>query len=197
MQERKDRPQDGALLIDDASADEELDRGEPGHAGDGKAEEAAGVLEDILDRMDLDVDVAIREDGERVVLDLDGRDAGRAIGRKGQTLDALQFLVNKIVNRFPDGRRHIVLDSGDYRERHDKGLVQMARREAKRAVDERKVVTLQPMSPRDRRVIHLSLAKAEGVTTASQGEGAQRRIQIIPAGRTGGGGGGRRMRRRR
>lgn len=197
MQERKDRPQDGALLIDEESLEDGLDRGEPGHAGDGKAEEAAGVLEDVLDRMDLEVDVGIREDGERVVLDLEGRDAGRAIGRKGQTLDALQFLVNKIVNRFPDGRRHIVLDSGDYRERHDKGLVQLARREAKRAVDEHKVITLQPMSPRDRRVIHLSLAKVEGVTTASQGEGAHRRIQIIPAGRTGGGGGGRRQRRRR
>ena len=57
------------------------------------------------------------------MLDIEGPDAGRAIGKKGQTLDALQFLVNKIVNRFPDGRRHIVVDSGDYRERHDKGLV--------------------------------------------------------------------------
>jgi spoIIIJ-associated protein len=75
----------------------------------------------------------------------------------------------------------VVLDSGDYRDRHDKGLVSMARREAKRAVTQGKVVTLRPMSARDRRVIHLSLAKLEGVTTSSSGEGMRRRIQIIPA----------------
>ena len=104
--------------------------------------------------MDIDVQVAIREDGERIVLDLQGIDVGRAIGKKGQTLDALQFLSNKIVNRFPAGRRHVILDSGDFRERHDEGLVSMARREAKRALQQGKVITLEPMSPRDRRVIH-------------------------------------------
>jgi spoIIIJ-associated protein len=88
--------------------------------------------------------------------------------------------VNKIVNRFPKGRRHIVVDSGDYRERHDKSLVSMARRQAKRAVQQGKVVTLEPMSARDRRVIHLSLAKFPGVTTKSDGQGFGRRIRIIP-----------------
>ena len=76
--------------------------------------------------MDLDTSVDIREDDERVTLDVTGPDAGRAIGRKGQTLDALQFLVNKIVNRFPRARRHVIVDSGDYRERHDDGLISMA-----------------------------------------------------------------------
>lgn len=218
MDERKDKRQDGALFVDEAPfEDDGLDedeggaRGERrGRAGDGKAEEAQDILEDLLDHMDLDADVEIREDGERIVLDVEGPDAGRAIGKKGQTLDALQFLVNKIVNRFPGGRRHILVDAGDYRERHEKGLEQLARREAKRAVTEGKVITLEPMTARDRRVIHLSLAKFEGVSTQSQGEGMGRRIQIIPAraaasagGRSssGGGGGGegpgRRRRRRR
>jgi spoIIIJ-associated protein len=172
---------DGALLVD-PERDEELDDdgGSPGEAGDGKAERARDMLEEILARMDLDAEVLIREDGERVVLDVDGEDAGRAIGKKGQTLDALQFLVNKIVNRFPKGRRHVVVDSGDYRDRHDRSLVSMARRQAKRAVQQGKVVTLEPMSARDRRVIHLSLAKFPGVTTKSDGQGFGRRIRIIP-----------------
>jgi len=180
VDERKNEPRDGALFLDEVDA-KSVPIGQEGQSGDGKAEESAGILEEILDRMDLDVDVDIREDGEKIVLDLDGPDVGRVIGKKGMTLDALQFLLNKIVNRFPDGRRHVVVDSGDYRERHDNGLISMARREAKRVVTEGEVVTLEPMSARDRRVIHLSLAKFEGVTTASQGQGMQRRIQIMPA----------------
>lgn len=189
--EDNDSPRDGALILDDDLDDAPASEN-AGHAGDGKAEESAGTLEELLDLMDLDADVDIREDDDRVVLDVTGPDAGRAIGKKGQTLDALQFLVNKIVNRFPDGRRHVVIDSGDYRDRHDKGLISLARREAKRAVEEGQVVALQPMSARDRRVIHLSLAKFEGVSTESSGEGVHRRIEIIPAGAS-----PRRRRRRR
>jgi len=177
--------QDGALFVDDAEEMGETNRDAQsaprGTPHDGKAEQASEVLADVMRRMDLDARVAVREDGERIVLDIDGPDSGRAIGKKGQTLDALQFLVNKIVNRFPEGRRHVVVDSGDYRDRHDEGLMSMARREAKRALTQGKVVTLEPMSPRDRRVIHLSLAKLPGVSTRSNGEGMDRRIQIIPA----------------
>jgi len=177
--------QDGALFVDDAEELGETSRDAAsaprGTPHDGKAEQASEVLADVMRRMDLDARVAVREDGERIVLDIDGPDSGRAIGKKGQTLDALQFLVNKIVNRFPEGRRHVVVDSGDYRDRHDEGLMSMARREAKRALTQGKVVTLEPMSPRDRRVIHLSLAKLPGVSTRSNGEGMDRRIQIIPA----------------
>jgi spoIIIJ-associated protein len=173
---------DGALFVPDPDVDDELRGGTPGEAGDGKAERAKEILEGILVRMDLDASIDIREDLERVVLDVTGPDAGRAIGRKGATLDALQFLVNKVVNRFPKGRRHVVVDSGDYRERHDEGLISMAQRQAKRAVSQGRTVTLEPMSARDRRVIHLSLAKFPGVTTKSDGEGLGRRIRIIPAG---------------
>ncbi len=188
MDERSDkRPMDGALFFDESDNEGRDPEGMEDAEGvrapgpdDGKADEARLVLDDLLAHMDLDTEVTIREDDERVVLDVGGPDAGRAIGKKGQTLDALQFLVNKIVNRFPEGRRHIIVDSGDYRDRHDQGLVSMAQREAKRAVKQGRVVTLEPMSARDRRVIHLSLAKFEGVTTRSNGEGMHRRIQIIP-----------------
>ena len=185
MEELEEKqPQDGALLVAPEPT-KRAPKATDGVPGDGKAEEAAELLDELLEMMDLDAEVLIRADEERVVLDVQGDDAGRVIGKKGQTLDALQFLLNKILNRYPDGRRHIIVDSGDYRDRHDKGLESLARREAKRAVSEGRVVTLQPMSARDRRVIHLSLAKFEGVTTASQGKGMQRRIQIIPSRRGG------------
>lgn len=175
-----DRLSEGALFVDEDEVGGALDDEDRGAAGDGKAEEALDVLDGILARMDLDTEVSIREDGERIVLDVDGPDAGRAIGRKGQTLDALQFLVNKIVNRFPTGRRHVIIDSGDYRERHDENLVNLAERQAKRALKQGRVVTLHPMSARDRRVVHMCLADYEGVSTRSDGKGVGRRIRIIP-----------------
>lgn len=197
--DRKQNEMEGALLFDD---DDERggERGAEGHAGDGKAEEAMEFLSGVLRRMGLDARVTVREDASRIVLDISGEDAGRAIGKKGMTLDALQFLANKVVNRFPDRRRYVIVDSGDYRERHDQGLVSMAKREAKRAIDTGRVITLEPMPARDRRLIHLSLAKLAGVSTKSNGEGLGRRIQIIPARLSSGGDGsergGRRDRRR-
>jgi len=179
VDELKTKPRDGALILGDEAREEREDPAK--YAGDGKAEEAAEILEEILNLMDLDVQVEIRADAERIELDASGPDSGRVIGKKGATLDALQFLINKMVNRFPEARRHVVVDSGDYRERHDDGLVSLAKRQAQRAVSEGKVVTLQPMNARDRRVIHMSLAKFEGVSTMSHGEGTRRRIQIIPA----------------
>lgn len=184
---RKPPELDGALILDaDGDLDDELP---PARAlpldhdprEDGKADLASEMLVEIVRRMGLTVEVKVREDAEEVILDVAGEDAGRVIGKKGQTLDALQFLINKIVNRFPDGRRHIVLDSGDYRQRREHGLASMARREAKRAVQQSRIITLEPMSPRDRRVIHLSLAKFPGVSTRSDGQGAERRVRIIPA----------------
>jgi spoIIIJ-associated protein len=192
---------DGALIVDEDVDDEgdDLPRGshdalEPQE--DGKAELALEMVGEIVTRMGLKLEMTIRDDAEEVVLDIGGEDAGRVIGKKGQTLDALQFIINKIVNRFPEGRRHILLDSGDYRQRREDGLASLARREAKRAVAQSRVITLEPMSPRDRRVVHLSLAKFPGVSTRSDGQGSERRVRIIPA-RTGGGGGGGRERHSR
>jgi spoIIIJ-associated protein len=168
---------DGALLIDG----EEIPTSTDPRTDEEKAEKARDVLSGIVMRMGLSAHVTVREKGPRVVLDVSGADAGRIIGKKGQTLDALQFIVNKVVNRFPEDRRYIVVDSGDYRDRHDESLVSMARREAKRAVQQGRTITLSPMPARDRRLIHLSLAKFPGVTTRSNGEGLGRRIQIIPS----------------
>jgi len=97
--DRDEGPLDGALLVDGAREDDDASFDE-----DGKADYAKEILEGILDRMGLLAEVEIREDDEQVVLDVTGEDAGRAIGKKGQTLDALQFIVNKVVNRFPENR---------------------------------------------------------------------------------------------
>lgn len=185
MDERRHN-MDGALFVEDDRDPRDARRparpAPRSAADDEKAEDARRVTQGILDRMELDARVEFRDDDENIVLDITGPDAGRAIGKKGMTLEALQFLVNKMVNRDPDERRHIVLDSGDYRERHDNGLIAMAKREAKRAAQIGRIITLEPMSARDRRVVHVALSQFTGVSTRSEGEGADRRLQIIPAG---------------
>jgi spoIIIJ-associated protein len=145
-----------------------------------KVERAVDVLEGLLDRMDFDAQVVDVHDGERIEIEVAGPDAGRVIGKKGQTLDALQFLVNKVVNRFPDGRQHVVLDVEGYKERRDESLVAMAQRLADKASRTGKVITINPMPSRERRVIHLALADVAGVTTRSDGQGTERRVRIIP-----------------
>jgi spoIIIJ-associated protein len=184
--DRKDKPlADGALFVEHSiapvnsmsPAERPAQKPTPE-----KAESAADLLREVLYRMDIEADVNLREVTDEIVLDVDGPDAGRAIGKKGATLDALQFLMNKIVNREPDGRCHVVVDSGDYRQRYDERLEELATREAERAVEMARVVTLRPMSPRDRRVVHESLKDFTGVRTQSAGEGLGRRIQIIPEG---------------
>jgi spoIIIJ-associated protein len=134
--------------------------------------------------MDMDCDVHLlrpKPDAEsHISLEITGRDSGRIIGKKGQVLAALQFLANRVVNRPGMDRRYVTVDAEGYRSRRDSSLASMARRLGKQAITEGKIITFEPMNPRDRRVVHLALAKFEGVVTKSEGEGDQRRVQIIP-----------------
>jgi spoIIIJ-associated protein len=117
-------------------------------------------------------------------LSLSASDSGMIIGRRGQTLDAMEHLVSRIVFR-DDGERglRIALDVEGYRKRREESLRQLAHRLAGKAKETGAVVTLNPMSPRDRRIVHLALQADPDVTTVSQGEGSFRRLLITPQGR--------------
>lgn len=138
----------------------------------------------LIDKMQMDCAVRLRRpkpDSENEInLEISGRDAGRIIGKKGQVLSAIQFLANRVINRPGEDRRYVTVDAEGYRSRRDNSLASMARRLGKQAVTEGKIITFEPMNPRDRRVVHLALAKFEGVITKSEGEGDDRRVQIIP-----------------
>jgi spoIIIJ-associated protein len=156
----------------------------PYEAEDDRQRLALEFLTDVIDHMEMDCDVALRrprsEEGDDIQLEVEGRDAGRIIGKKGQVLAALQFLCNRVVNRPGLDRRHVTVDAEGYRHRRESSLATMARRLGKQAVTDGKIITFEPMNPRDRRVVHLALAKFEGVVTKSEGEGQSRRVQIIP-----------------
>jgi spoIIIJ-associated protein len=144
-------------------------------------DEAPGrVLQEIVRLMGYDVEVDTADGDERLLLDLRGTEAASLIGKKGQTLDALQFVLNKIFRRDTDDRKPIIVDSGGYRQRRTEALVQLAHRLCEKATKSGKIVAVNPMSAHDRRVIHLALKETPGVTTRSEGEGIYRRLLIVP-----------------
>jgi spoIIIJ-associated protein len=146
-----------------------------------KQADAERLLAELLQRMQLEVTVASREDPERIVLEIVGAEAGLAIGKRGQTLDALQFMINRMVNRDAEGRKPILVDAEGYRTRREESLIELAHRLGEKARRTNRTVAMSPMSPHDRRIVHLTLDKVAGVTTRSEGEGAFRRLLIIPA----------------
>ena len=113
------------------------------------------------------------------IIDLAGEDSGLLIGRRGQTLQALQFLVNLIVRKQFEGVR-VVLDVENYRQRRELQLREMATTIAKRVAATNRSITLEPMPPADRRIIHTSLTDHPGVSTESTGEGEGRKVTIMP-----------------
>jgi len=152
---------------------------------DGRADLALDFVIDVLAAMGMDCTVDLLENEEEdppeeIRLEIEGKDAGRIIGKKGQTLAALQFLANRVINRPGKQRRHVIIDAEGYRQRREETLSSMARRLGRQAVDEGKIITFEPMNPQDRRVVHMALANFAGVITKSDGEGDARRVQILP-----------------
>ncbi|HEY3593234.1 MAG TPA: R3H domain-containing nucleic acid-binding protein [Polyangiaceae bacterium] len=150
-----------------------------------RAENARAFVEALLGKMGMDAiaDLVEPEAGDppsEIRIEIEGRDSGRIIGKKGQVLSAIQHIVNRMVNKPGLDRRHVVVDAEGYRQRREDTLATMAQRLGKKAIEEGKIITFEPMSPRDRRIVHLALAKFPGVVTKSDGEGEGRRVQIIP-----------------
>ena len=143
-------------------------------------ERAAKVLREILDQMDVEVEVSAFDDADRIILDAHGAESGLVIGKKGATLDALQYLVNRIVFKRPNEGPLIVVDAEGYRGRREDSLVDLARRLAEKAVKSGRPVPVEPMSAHDRRIVHMALVEHSGVTTESEGEGLFRRVVIFP-----------------
>jgi spoIIIJ-associated protein len=152
---------------------------------DDRTKKALDFVSDVVREMELDCRVLLRRPREgdaedEINIEIIGRDAGLVIGKKGQVLQAMQSLTHRVVNRPGLDRRHVVVDAEGYRSRRDDSLANMAKQLGKQAVSQGKIITFEPMNPRDRRVVHLALAKFEGVITKSEGEGDERRVQIIP-----------------
>jgi spoIIIJ-associated protein len=152
-------------------------------------EAAVAVLQDLLRLMGIDATVTPREpetagDGVgmiEAVLDVDGDDLGILIGRRGLTLASLQYVVNLVVAKKVNHRVSLGIDVDGYRRRREQALVSLAQRMADRVRGTGRSVTLEPMPPNERRIVHLALADDPAVMTVSIGEGDARKVAITPS----------------
>ena len=152
---------------------------------DPQTSRALGFVQMLLEKMEMDAEVTLApDDGEgsadEIRLEIEGPDAGRVIGKRGSVLEAIQYLTTRVAHRPGEPRKHIAVDAEGYRARHEDQLADMAKKLARRVAKEGKVITFDPMSARDRRIVHMALKDITSVRTESQGEGPDRRVQIIP-----------------
>lgn len=154
-------------------SDEELDR---------IADTAIAFISDVLSYMNVG-EVEINEyegDEGELILDLTGKDLAILIGRHGKTLEALQFLVSTTTARMIGYRYPVVVDVEGYKGRQREKLESIALSAADRAAEQNRSVRLRPMTPYERRIVHITLANDPRVETASEGEGPSRRVVVLP-----------------
>ena len=141
---------------------------------------AEETLERIISLMSLDSKVSGEKKGDDIVLNIEGSNTAILIGYKGRTLEALGYIVNKVVNKAAEKKVRVILDSENYRQRREESLQRLALKMGDQAKRTGKTVTMNAINPHDRRIIHLTLKGDPQVQTKSDGEGLLKRVCIIP-----------------
>lgn len=144
-----------------------------------KEDAAVQYIKDVLTAMGAEnFSVNASKEGENLNIALEGEDLGFVIGRRGETIDAIQYLTGLVVNRIDGDYLRVTIDSGNFREKREKTLEGLARRLAKTVVKTGRSVTLEPMNPYERRIIHSTVSTIEGATSSSIGEEPNRKVVI-------------------
>ncbi len=146
------------------------------------ADVAQNFLKAVLDAMGLEgITLSSKESEEGgVVIDLEGEDVGSVIGRRGETLDALQYLTGLVANHVENSYYKVTINTGDYREKREKTLEGLGRKLAFKAVKTGYKTSLEPMNPYERRIIHTAVQKVNGAISWSEGENMNRHVVIGP-----------------
>jgi spoIIIJ-associated protein len=142
---------------------------------------AREILEQLLAKMQEPATVTATQEEDRLNLLIATADAGLLIGKQGQTLDALQYLVTKMVAKQTRGKVRIAIDVEAYRARHNEALALLAQKYGEKVKRSGRPVTLNPMNPYDRRIVHLALQGDKHLKTISRGEGLYKKVVISPA----------------
>lgn len=153
----------------------------PADLTESKDHAAGKFLSEVIKDMGLDVSIKVFSNKESVYIDVEGKDSGTVIGKRGQTLDALQYLTSLVVNKDKEGYIRVVIDAEGYRRKREETLEGLANRLADKALKSRRNVRLEPMNPYERKVIHTALQSRPEVITKSEGEEPYRRVIIEPS----------------
>lgn len=148
-------------------------------AGDDIAANAKNFIGGLLDHMGVKAEITVgkKENGD-LLINLSGEGMGAVIGRRGETLDAIQHLTNYVVNRGGEKCRHISVDAESYRAKREENLVQLAEKMAAKVIKYKRSMALEPMNSYERHVIHTALQDYEGVSTGSTGTEPNRRVVV-------------------
>ena len=139
---------------------------------------AATFLKELTEKMGLDLTIQVQGNESCIYVDMAGKDSGTVIGKRGQTLDAIQYLTSLVVNKDKEKYLRVIIDAENYRQKRERTLEQLAVRLADKVIKTRKSVRLEPMNPYERKVIHATLQVNPAVTTRSEGEEPYRRVII-------------------
>jgi spoIIIJ-associated protein len=147
---------------------------------DDPAERVEVLLEEIVDALDLDADIVVEERPDEIAARLEGEELGLLIGRRGQTIDAVQLLCYRVAFRGFNERKRVSVDAAGYRERRRETVERQAERAAERALETGKEIELEPMSPTERKIVHDALKDRSGLETFSEGEEPERCVIVAP-----------------
>ncbi len=167
-------------VIESIQEDEQEDIQEDSEADNEYCNIARDALDNILKLIPVEATVSGSYSNGKVSLVIEGDTSGLLIGRKGKTLDALQYIVNKITNKNADRKIKVIIDSENYRQRRVDSLTQMALKIGNKAKKFKKPFSTSPLNPHDRRIVHLALKNVEKLETRSRGEGLHKRVVVIP-----------------
>lgn len=139
---------------------------------------ALDFLKKVTEEMGLELEIGAKEGEDSLYINIQGKDSGTIIGKRGQTLDAIQYLTSLVVNKDKEKYTRVVIDAENYRAKREKTLEALAQRLAAKVVKTRKSVKLEPMNPYERKVIHATLQNNPKVVTRSEGQDPYRRVII-------------------
>lgn len=143
-----------------------------------KKEKALNFVKDITKHMGITAEISLKAEAENIFINIESPDIGIIIGRRGETLDAMQYLTGLAVNKDTSSWTRVILDASGYRQRREEALRDLAQKKAERVKHTRRKVSLEPMNPQERRIIHTTLQDDPWVTTFSEGEEPYRRVVI-------------------
>ena len=144
------------------------------------AERVEMLLDEILDALDLDAELVVEERDDEIVARVEGDELGLLIGRRGQTIDAVQLLCYRVAFRGRGERKRVSVDAAGYRERRRETVERQAERAADRALESGKEIELEPMSSTERKIVHDVLKDRAGLETFSEGEEPERCVIVAP-----------------